>query len=193
MTDEELLTDASRGDEAAFRELYERHRDVVFRFAYRMLGTKELAEDVAHDCFVSLIERPLGFDPKRANLRTYLFAAVRNLAMKHFRRTRRDEDIDALDNEPIKLGTDQPLSKLLDREVCMIVKQAVAQLPELQREALVLFEYEDCSLAEISRIVSADVGTVKARLYRARQALKRSLAGYFADEPETMTLEEVCK
>lgn len=193
MTDEELLTNASRGDEAAFLELYQRHRDPVFRFAYRLLGAVELAEDVAHDCFVSLIERPATFDPTRASLRTYLFAAARNLAMKQFRRTRRDEDVDALDNESMLVEVEQPLINLLDKEVCMLVKQAVAHLPRLQREALILFEYEDCSLAEISRIVGADVGAVKARLHRARQALKRSLVGYFAHEADTMDLVEVFK
>ena len=71
MTDERLLGKASRGDEAAFLELYKRHRDPVFRFAYRMLGSMELAEDVAHDCFLSLLKKPEGFDPRRgASLRT---------------------------------------------------------------------------------------------------------------------------
>ena len=90
MTDEELLTEASRGDEAAFVELYRRHRDAVFRFAYRVLGSIEPAEDIAHDCFLSLIQQPHRFDPARGSLRTYLFGAARNLAMKHFRRTGHD-------------------------------------------------------------------------------------------------------
>ncbi len=53
MTDETLLERASRGDEAAFLILYERHRDAMFRFAYRLLGSVELAEDVTQDCLVS--------------------------------------------------------------------------------------------------------------------------------------------
>ncbi|HKG16014.1 MAG TPA: sigma factor, partial [Pyrinomonadaceae bacterium] len=80
MTDEKLLQRAGRGDEAAFLTLYERHRDTVFRFAYRMLGSAALAEEVAHDCFLSLVRRPDAFDPSRAALRTYLYAAVRNLS-----------------------------------------------------------------------------------------------------------------
>jgi RNA polymerase sigma-70 factor (ECF subfamily) len=193
MTDEELLTDAGRGNEAAFLELYERHRDAVFRFAYRMLGAVELAEDVAHDCFVSLIEHPNRFDPTRAGLRTYLFAAARNLAMKHFRRTRFDAEFDEFLDEPMITRDGQPLIKLLDEEVSIIVQRAIAQLPHVQREALILFEYEEFSLAAISQVVGADVGTVKARLYRARQGLKRSLAAYFAESQEAMALEEVCK
>jgi RNA polymerase sigma-70 factor (ECF subfamily) len=193
MTDEELLTDAGRGNEAAFLELYERHRDAVYRFAYRLLGTVEIAEDIAHDCFLSLIQHPNRFDPTRAELRTYLFSAARNLAMKHFRRTRHDATSDEFPDEPIGTREWQPLDKLLNEEISMLVQDAIARLPHLQREALILFEYEECSLAAISEVVGADVGTVKARIYRARQGLRRLLAGYFATSREPMALEEVCK
>lgn len=193
MTDDELLRDAGRGNEAAFAELYQRHRDAVFRFAYRMLGTVELAEDVAHDCFVSLIQHPNRFDATRAELRTYLFAAARNLAMNHFRRTRNDVDVDELIDGPIITRDGQPLARLLDEEVSALVQRAVTQLPDVQREALILFEYEELSLSAIAEVVDADIGTVKSRLYRARQGLKKSLAGYFANKQEALALEEVCK
>ena len=193
MTDEELLTDAGCGDEAAFLELYERHRDAVFRFAYRLLGTVELAEDVAHDCFLSLIQHPSRFDATRASLRTYLFAAARNLAMKHFRNARRAPEVDESLAESLIAITQQPLASLLDKEVSSTVQRAVEQLPQFQREALILFDFEECSLAEISRIVGADIGTVKARLYRARQALRKSLAGYVAVGQEVMILEEAIR
>jgi RNA polymerase sigma-70 factor, ECF subfamily len=193
MTDEELLTDASRGNEAAFLELYERHRDAVFRFAYRMLGRVEPAEDVAHDCFLSLIQNPTRFDATRASLRTYLFAAAHNMALNYFRSTSRDAPEEEMPECSSIKNADQPLTNLLDKEISIAVQQAISQLPQLQREALILFEYEECSLAEISRIVRADIGTVKARLYRARQALKKSLAVYFAVEPEAMVLEEAIR
>src|SRR5438105_8927698 len=61
MTDEKLLQRAGRGDEAAFLALYERHRTTVFRFAYRMLGSAAVAEELTHDCFLSLVRRPEGF------------------------------------------------------------------------------------------------------------------------------------
>src|SRR5256714_15443737 len=100
MTDEKLLQKASRGDEAAFLALYERHRTTVFRFAYRMLGSAALAEELTHDCFLSLVRRPAGFDPSRASLRTYLYAAVRNLAAKHLRRHGGEAPLDGLADEP---------------------------------------------------------------------------------------------
>jgi RNA polymerase sigma-70 factor (ECF subfamily) len=190
MTDELLLTKASRGDEAAFLELYERHRDAVFRFAYRLLGSIELAEDIAHDCFLSLIQHPERFEAARAMLRTYLYGAARNLAMKHFRQAGQDVAVDDALDASLAFAGALPLDQLLDEEVARLVQRAVALLPPLQREALMLFEYEELSLAEIARVVSADVGTVKARLHRARKGLKRSLAGYFAREREAV--EEAC-
>jgi DNA-directed RNA polymerase specialized sigma24 family protein len=60
-TDELLLEKAGDGDQAAFLELYDRHREPIFRFAYRLLGSVEIAEDVTHDCFLSLIRKPENF------------------------------------------------------------------------------------------------------------------------------------
>ncbi|HKC66294.1 MAG TPA: RNA polymerase sigma factor [Pyrinomonadaceae bacterium] len=192
ITDERLLAEASRGDEAAFLALYERHRDSIFRFAYRMLGSMELAEDVTHDCFLSLLKRPTRFDSSRGvTLKTYLLAAARNLAMKHFRSRRGEDALEDLTNEPSVPARRGPLHKLLDEELAVAVRNAIEALPPLQREALVLFEYEELPLAEIAAVVGADVGTVKARLHRARQSLKRRLAPYL--KSEEVTVDEVLK
>jgi RNA polymerase sigma-70 factor, ECF subfamily len=193
MTDERLLAEAGRGREAAFLELYERHRDAVFRFAYRLLGSVELAEDVTHDCFLSLLRRPASFDPRRASLKTYLLAATRNLAMKHFRSLRGEDALEELTNEPSGPKAREPLRRLLDEELAVAVRQAIDELPPLQREALVLFEYEELPLSEIAAIAGTDVGTVKARLYRARQSLKKRLAPYIKSSLAEVTVDEVLK
>ena len=84
-----------------------------------------------------------------------------------------------------------PLHKLLDEELAVAVRKAIEELPPLQREALVLFEYEELPLREIAAVVGADVGTVKARLHRARQSLKQKLAPYL--KSEEVTVDEVLK
>jgi RNA polymerase sigma factor (sigma-70 family) len=193
MTDERLLAEASRGDEAAFLALYARHRDPVFRFAYRLLGSTELAEDVAHDCFLSLLKRPRDFDSARASLRTYLLAAAHNLAMKHFRGARSLEALEDLAEEPPTPERRGPLRQLLDEELTQEVRRAIDELPPLQREALLLFEYEELPLAEIALIVGADTGTVKARLHRARRRLKKQLAPYLRSRTEGAAVDEVLK
>ena len=188
VTDERLLADAANGDGAAFQILYERYRDPIFRFAYRLLGSAAAAEDVAHDCFLSLIKEPGRFDPKKASLRTYLYAAARNLAAKRYHSAGRETGISELGNEP---ATEQPgpMSQILDSELAAEVAQAIAELPPLQREALVLFEYEEMSLAEIGAVVGADSNTVKARLFRAREKLRARLERYFRIGRETATLK----
>ena len=189
--DELLLQRAGEGDQAAFRELYERHRLPVFRFAYRLLGSIETAEDVTHDCFLSLIRRPDSFDPERASLRTYLFAAARNLAMKHFRRLGREGSVDELAEGQVASSKQEPLRRVLREELANQVRDAVLALPPLQREAVVLFEYEDLSLSEIAAITQSDVGAVKARLHRAREGLRRMLRPYFNVNSELNSSREI--
>lgn len=183
ISDELLLTRAGNGEQAAFLELYERHRQPVFRFAYRLLGSLELAEDITHDCFVSLIRKPENFRAERGSLRTYLFAAARNLALKHFRGSGREATLDSLEDETDYV-TAQPLGRLLSEELSTQVREAVLALPPLQREALVLFEYEGLSLNEIAEVTESEVGAVKGRLFRARERLKTALRPYLESNKE---------
>jgi RNA polymerase sigma-70 factor (ECF subfamily) len=184
-TDHGLLIRASGGDETAFVVLYQRHRDAVFRFSYRMLGSEGPAEDVTQDCFLHLLKHPSRFDPKRAGLRTYLLAIARNLSLKHFSRQAAQVGFDEAEDESADTLTRGPLQNLLDGEVSELVRMAVSKLVPLQREALILFEYEELTLAEIASVTGTDIGTVKARLYRARRQLRRSLAPYFENGPRS--------
>ena len=191
ITDELLLQKAGEGDQAAFLELYDRYRQPIFRFAYRLLGSVEIAEDVTHDCFLGLIRKPENFRPERASLKTYLYAAARNLALKHFRNVGREADMDEVTEEPKEPARRGPLRRLLDEELAAQVREAVFNLPPLQREALVLFEYEGMSMNEIAEIAGTDVGAVKARLYRAREGLKRSLRPYVDSNHELNSGREI--
>ena len=188
-TDERLLEQAANGNMAAFQNLYERYRDPIFRFAYRLLGSVEAAEDVAHDCFLSLIKEPGRFDPTRASLRTYLYAAARNQAANRYHSLGRETAIDELADELQTAERNEPIRRVLDDELAGEVERAIAELPPLQREALVLFEYEDLSLAEIAAVVGADSGTVKGRLFRAREKLRTRLDRYFRIGREAVTVK----
>lgn len=193
LKDEILLSRAGEGDQTAFLELYQRYRTPIFRFAYRLLGTVEQAEDVTHDCFLNLVRKPGNFNPEMGSLSTYLYAAARNLAFKQFRRSGREAALEDLEVDPAMPPRLQPLRQLLDRELSLKVKEAVSNLPELQRESLVLFEYEGLSLNEIAQIVGAEAGAVKARIYRARQSLKNELSPYLNSGLEVGNLEKALK
>ena len=189
-TDELLLEQAGAGDSAAFLQIYERHRDPVFRFAYRLSGSVELAEDITHDSFLGLLKKPENFIPSRASLRTYLFAAVRNLWLKQLRKFGRESALDDLADDQFIAVSKEPLRTLMDNELSLKVKEAVSSLPPLQRETLVLFEYEGLQLGEIASLVGTDIGAVKARLYRARQRLRNTLQPYLNSSREIVTLEK---
>jgi len=173
-----LLQRVHAGDESAFLLLYERHRRPLFRFAYRMLGAVPVAEDVVQECFLVILTHPMKFDPSRASLRTFLCAVARNLSFKQLRRRGQETLTDEVPEPPGAAPSEpaSPLRQLLDGERSAVVQEAVGALPPLQREVIVLFEYEGHTLAEIAEIVAADTGTVKARLHRARERLRRQLA-----------------
>ncbi|HJS25349.1 MAG TPA: RNA polymerase sigma factor [Pyrinomonadaceae bacterium] len=190
-TDEVLLNKAGAGDQAAFLELYERYREPIFRFAYRLLGSVEIAEDVTHDCFLSLIRKPENFRPELASLKTYLYAAARNLALKHFRSQGRETGLDEVIEEPKESPRRGPLRRLLDEELATLVRDAIFSLPPLQREALILFEYEGLSLNEVAEIAGTDAGAIKARLYRAREGLRRTLRPYLNSNQELNSDREI--
>jgi len=186
-----LLKKAGEGDQAAFLELYDRYRQPIFRFAYRLLGSVEVAEDVTHDCFLGLIRKPENFRPERGALKTYLYAAARNLALKHFRNQGRETGLEEVAEEPKDSPHRGPLRRLLDEELATQVREAVFSLPPMQREALILFEYEGLSLNEVAEIAGTDVGAVKGRLYRAREGLRRMLRPYLDSNQELNSGREI--
>ena len=190
-TDELLLKEAGEGDQAAFLELYDRYREPIFRFAYRLLGSVEVAEDVTHDCFLSLIRKPENYRPERASLKTYLYAAARNLALKHFRDQGRETGLDEVSEEPKESPRRGPLRRLLDEELATQVREAIFSLPPLQREALILFEYEGLSLNEVAEVAGTDTGAIKARLYRAREGMRRMLRPYLESNQELNSGREI--
>ena len=178
----ELLLRAGRGDEAAFLLLYERHRTPVFRFACRVLGSAEQAEDVTQECFLSILRRPEGFQAERASLRTYLCAIARHLALKQLRKRGQETLVDDPPEEAPRgpAGGRDALGTVIEAEAAEAVRSAIEALPPLQREAVVLFEYQELSLVDIATVCDVDVGTVKSRLHRARERLRRTLTPFLA-------------
>lgn len=156
---------------AQFNEAFRDHKDAVYGFAYRMAGSADTAEDVTQDCFLSLLNGSSRFDPTRGTLRCYLIGVVRNLIFKRWRAEGRfdpiAEDDYAVEDVELTAG---------DTASC--VARAVGALPPLQREVLILAEYEGLSLKQIACAVDAEIGTVKARLHRARENLRRVLAPF---------------
>lgn len=163
--------------DAEFQAAFDQHKDTVYRFAWRMSGPAA-ADDITQDVFVALLRQPDRFDPAKGTLRAFLLGIARNLALKHWRAEHRFEalDEDAMAAEPVDVDSG---------DVGEMVGRAVRALGALQREVVILAEYEGLTLAEIARAVDADVGTVKSRLHRARENLRRTLAPLRHRQPTT--------
>ena len=173
--DAELLARAAGGNTEAFLKLFESHYRAMYSFAYRLTNATDVAEDLTHECFIRIMRKPT-FDQRRGSLRAYLYGTVRNLVRQWQRVTGRevnwDDTADMHNQHAILQGT------TTTADISAAVQAAVSALPILQREVIVLCEFEELSLAETAAVVGADVGTVKARLHRARENLRRRLAPY---------------
>lgn len=171
MRDEDLVRRSARGDEAAFLAIWSLHRDPVYRFAAWMLSERSAAEDVTQETFLTLIRHPERFAPEAGSLKTYLFAIARNLCRKRMRQMAPECDLD-FDGSV----EDDALDLMVAAESREALQAAIASLPPPQREALFLFEFEELPLAEVAAVLAIDANAVKARLYRARQRLRRELS-----------------
>jgi RNA polymerase sigma-70 factor (ECF subfamily) len=155
--------------ETAVLRYFDEHHGPLFRFAWRITGSVADAEDIVQECFLALLRPDCAFDPSRAELRTYLFGAVRNQALKRLQRSGA-----ALDAE----DPPTPERECYAAELKQAVGQAIGQLPLGQREVLALAHYEQMPLAEIAGILQIELGAVKSRLQRARAALRERLVAY---------------
>jgi RNA polymerase sigma-70 factor, ECF subfamily len=159
--------------ERTLLRLFDEHHRQLYRFACRLTGSPADAEDIVQECFLALLGPRCAYDSSRTAPRTYLFGAIRNQALKRFRR-REDPAAEATEPE----DRDTPESCALRGETVRSVADAVLQLPVNQREVLLLAHYEQLPLAEIATALELEVGAVKSRLQRARTSLRQSLAQF---------------
>ena len=155
---------------AEFNVAFSEHKDAVYGFAYRMTNSPDQGEDITQDCFLAMLAQSGRYDPARGTLRCFLIGIARNLTFKRWRADQRWDPLDAIDEIAV-----EPIDPAA-ANTAELVARAVSALPPLQREALILAEYEGFSLKEIAQTVEAEVGTVKARLHRARENLRHALA-----------------
>lgn len=168
MSDRQLLISAASGDEAAFRALYDRHRDAVYRLAWVLTRSETDAEEIVQDGFLTLLRKAREFRPETASLRTWLLGMTRNLCYRGRGRHAAEEAA-----EPEGVSADAGIEAALIRnQTAEAVRRAVLSLPDPQREAIVLFEFEELSLAETAAVLGIEPNAVKARLHRGRARLK---------------------
>ena len=173
-TDIELLTAIRHQDVAALGSLYDRHGQHAFNLAVRISGDRQLAEEVVQDAFFNLWRQASQFDVNRGNFRAWFLTSVRNRAVDVVRqragRTGLDIHLEAAEYSLVGDDLWQQVANNLDRD---LLRTAMAELSDPQREALELAYFQGMTQTEISQATGAPLGTVKGRL---RLALERMRA-----------------
>ena len=181
--DVRLMRLVARGDTAAFEELIERHQTLVLGTVARMLGSNSEVEDVAQQVFLRVWKSAGRYVP-RAKFTTWLLKITRNLVFNELRRAKRRGHVaiqtdPTAEEMPLKDETGQsPDASLLESELQQAIEEAIVELPESQRMALVLRRYEELSYEQIAEILNLSVPAVKSVLFRARTELRARLSTY---------------
>ena len=153
-------------DPHAFASIFDRHFDAVHGYARRRLG-RSLAEEIASETFIRAFDRRASFDVSRVDARPWLFGIAANLMRRHWRTERRR--LGAL--QRLEAGGAEEI--LVDERADLLA--ALDALPAREREALLLFALADLSYEEIAEALDVPIGTVRSRLSRARDRIRKRL------------------
>ncbi len=172
------------GDSEALRALIEAHQHRIIGTVAKMLGDAADAEDIAQQVFIRVWKSAARYEPT-AKFTTWLFKITRNLVFNELRRRKRHpaQSLDAVntDDRPMQAPdhtVKAPDTALLDDEMQRAIQQAIDELPETQRMAVILRRYDDIPYEEIGEILDLSVPAVKSVLFRARTELREKLKRY---------------
>ena len=187
--DAELVEAWKAGDDDAFEELVRRHEKRVFRLLMRMMGTREEAEDVAQETFISLYRHGKRFR-NEARFSTFVYRVAANAALNRRRSLGRSRArveklaVRQAAGDDLPQQPRDPEDSALGSELTARVRDALQTLSPSLRMPVVLYDIEGLSYGEIAKVLSVAEGTVKSRIHRARQALREELKGVLKGAPE---------
>ncbi|HRP09107.1 MAG TPA: sigma-70 family RNA polymerase sigma factor, partial [Gemmatimonadales bacterium] len=183
LTDQEVVRHAVIGREAAYRELIRRYQRPVFSLVFRMVRDRELAEDLAQETFVKVLNAIESYRPEY-KFSSWIFKIANNAAIDHLRR--RNLDTLSLDGSPhaatseaieattlqISDGNESPLEEVANRELGGYIENAIGKLRPEYRNCILLRHVEGRPYEEIAKIPDLPLGTVKTYIHRARNELR---------------------
>ena len=180
--DEDLVKRAQIGDKAAFDFLVIKYQHKIIQLVNRYVKDPSEAQDVAQESFIKAYRALADFRGDSA-FYTWLYRIAINTAKNYLlSRTRRHQDyqldiqeIEVLGNEPQLQGRDTPEQLLLNEEIMITLNKAIEDLPEEMLVAFKLREFEGLSYEEIAQAMGCPIGTVRSRLFRAREAIDKQL------------------
>jgi RNA polymerase sigma-70 factor (ECF subfamily) len=182
--DNMLIKRAKNGDVEAYEDLVRAYYKTVFNIALRMFSNNEDASDITQEVFIK-IYKSIGTFEGKSSLKTWIYRITTNLCLDEFRSRKNmkvvsfDEQIEqSNDRYNIEFKTESitPESNLLKKEVKEALNIAITELPKDLRIALILRDVQNLSYEEISSFLKCPQGTVKSRISRARQLLRKKLS-----------------
>jgi RNA polymerase sigma-70 factor (ECF subfamily) len=179
LSDEQLLADIGRGNEAAFQELFERYQGRLYNFILRTVGEDMLAEDVYQETFIRIARKAATFQP-RAKAITWIYRIAYHLSIDALRRTQRQLDFEEI-TEALPDGGREPLEWAVLRSQRALLQEALAQLSAPHRAVVLLAVIEERCQQEIAEMTGVPVGTVKSRLHYALRKLEKALRPLMVD------------
>jgi RNA polymerase sigma-70 factor (ECF subfamily) len=179
LADEDLMQLVRRGDARAFEVVYERHSGAAFSLAYRMCGTRAVAEDVVQESFLSLWRSGARYDRGRGSVRTWVLGIVHNRAIDalrrsvvHDRRRASDEGID--ERFEARERTDVEVARL---DEAAEIREALKTLPSEQSRVIELAYFGGFTQSEIATMIDTPIGTVKGRMRLGLEKMRAQLGG----------------
>jgi RNA polymerase sigma-70 factor (ECF subfamily) len=180
--DEDLVLRVQQGDKSAFDLLVIKYQHRIIQLVNRYVKDPSEAQDVAQEAFIKAY-RALGNFRGDSAFYTWLYRIAINTAKNYLvSRSRRSsdyqvdiQDAEALENAPQLQGMETPERLLLNQEIIDTIKTAIDKLPEEMRVAIMLREFEGMSYEEIAEAMDCPVGTVRSRIFRAREAIDNKL------------------
>ncbi len=180
-TDEELVAQSLRGDAESFNQLILRWERPIYALAYRVIGREEDARDVCQETFLRAF-RGLSAFKGQAKFSSWLYRIALNLCRDWIRRERRTPMVQAPDGvDLVEIAVErEPVESIEDyvsrQDLSRAVAKAMMSLPEEQRTAIILKEYQGLTFQEIADLLGCPLSTVKTRLYQGLSVLRRQLA-----------------
>lgn len=184
LSDNEIISKVLRGDQQAYAGLVNRYQNYVFTLAFRMLKTREDAEEVAQDVFIKAYKYLADFRGA-SKFTTWLYTIVNNTCISFLRKKKLE--VHSLDNERVFETADNMDSGMQANQVeqksrVQMVNRAISLLNPDDAGILTLFYKGEQSLEEIAQVLKVETNTAKVRLHRARTRLKEKMELHFADE-----------